>query len=85
MFISSINSAEILFIWSSLVWIFCWDKGILNGDSIPLVVKPRSQGWDVISSIPFNEPILFFGFFSSKPLIRLLTSLETTGDLGNWG
>ena len=46
---------------------------------------PRSQGWELISLMPFKEPMRWLGFLASRPLMRALTYLETLGDLGNLG
>lgn len=35
--------------------------------------------------MPFKDPILWFGFFAKRPLMRDLTYFETLGDLGNLG
>lgn len=48
-----------------------------------LVEYPRSHGWLTIYYIPFNDPILCLGFFSSKPFIKDFTSLDTMEVLGN--
>ena len=48
-------------------------------------VYPLSQGWDIIYLIPFNEPILWLGFFAKSPRIKDLTYFETFVDFGNFG
>ena len=44
-----------------------------------------NQGWFLIYFTPFKDPILYEGFLVSRPLISCLTSLDTTGSLGNVG
>ncbi len=48
-------------------------------------VYPLNHGWVSISLIPFSDPILWFGFFASNPLINDFTSFDTEGDFGNLG
>lgn len=44
-----------------------------------------NHGCDRIYFTPFKEPILWLGLLANKPLMRLFTSLVTTGTLGNLG
>ena len=39
----------------------------------------------MIYFIPFKEPILWLGFFASKPRIKDLTYFDTKGAFGNFG
>lgn len=52
---------------------------------MPSVEYPLNHGWLIIYSMPFKEPVLCLGFFSSKPFIRDLTSFEVVQLLGNCG
>ncbi|BAT17139.1 Os12g0480250, partial [Oryza sativa Japonica Group] len=52
-------------------------------DRIKAQFKPSKKGCCLISAAPLNDPSLFSGSFTSKPLIRSLALLLTDGFSGN--